>query len=546
MTGGRGRRGPPQRVPERGLRGEDRDHRPAARSGRPHGHRAHPGPQPRRSASRSACSERRASWSVRPRAPAKRVVVPLAAVTRVANKDVVFVRQPDGDFELHPVTLGRAAGGRVRGPERAARGRAGRRRRRLHAQERDPQEHVRRGGVRWRSSAASSPGRCATAPSSWSATAALRDRRRPLGDRRCRSTPSPTSRTSRSRSSRRRPRSRPIEVEQYVTRAGRARDGRASRRSRRSGRSRSTACRSSPSSSTTAPTSTSRASWCSSGCARREEAVPAHYGRPEMGPIATGLGEVYQFVVRGEGHSLMELEETLDWYIGPQLRTVPGVVEVNSFGGEDKQYQVVHRSRSASRPRASRSREVRPTRSRRPTPTRAAATSSTTASSFVIGTVGLVTSLDDLESRRRRRDAAGRADHRRDRRRRALRPAPAPRRRLEGRQGRGRRRRRADADGRELAHRHRARSRPSSTSCSPSLPAGHHGRAVLRPRRARRPDHPAPSATNLAEGAALVIAGAAPPARQPPRRAHRRGRPSRCRCCSRSSLMNADRASRAT
>jgi membrane fusion protein, heavy metal efflux system len=43
----------------------------------------------------------------------KRVVVPVSAVTRVANKDVVFVRQPDGDFELHPVTVGQAAGGRV-------------------------------------------------------------------------------------------------------------------------------------------------------------------------------------------------------------------------------------------------------------------------------------------------------------------------------------------------------------------------------------------------------------------------------------------------
>lgn len=43
----------------------------------------------------------------------KRVVVPLSAVTRVANRDVVFVRQPDGDFELHPVTVGRAAAGRV-------------------------------------------------------------------------------------------------------------------------------------------------------------------------------------------------------------------------------------------------------------------------------------------------------------------------------------------------------------------------------------------------------------------------------------------------
>ena len=42
-----------------------------------------------------------------------RVVVPLAAVTRVADKDVAFVRQPDGDFELHPVTVGRSAAGRV-------------------------------------------------------------------------------------------------------------------------------------------------------------------------------------------------------------------------------------------------------------------------------------------------------------------------------------------------------------------------------------------------------------------------------------------------
>lgn len=71
------------------------------------------------------------------------------------------------------------------------------------------------------------------------------------------------------------------------------------------------------------------------------EAIPARYGRPEMGPISTGLGEIYQFVVRGEGHSLMALEETLDWYIAPQLRMVPGVVEVNSFGGENKEYQVL-------------------------------------------------------------------------------------------------------------------------------------------------------------------------------------------------------------
>lgn len=70
------------------------------------------------------------------------------------------------------------------------------------------------------------------------------------------------------------------------------------------------------------------------------DAVPAQYGKPEMGPISTGLGEIFQFTVENDRLSLMQLEEVLDWHIAPQLRTVPGVIEVNSFGGEDKQYQV--------------------------------------------------------------------------------------------------------------------------------------------------------------------------------------------------------------
>ncbi|HSR50855.1 MAG TPA: CusA/CzcA family heavy metal efflux RND transporter [Acidobacteriota bacterium] len=70
------------------------------------------------------------------------------------------------------------------------------------------------------------------------------------------------------------------------------------------------------------------------------EAIPGGFGTPEMGPISTGLGEVFQFEVRGQGYSLMELRSILDWDIAYKLRSVPGVVEVNSFGGELKTYEV--------------------------------------------------------------------------------------------------------------------------------------------------------------------------------------------------------------
>ena len=73
---------------------------------------------------------------------------------------------------------------------------------------------------------------------------------------------------------------------------------------------------------------------------RVREAVPLEYGTPELGPMSTGLGEIYQFEVRGEGKSPMELRSILDWDISPRLRMVPGVVEVNTFGGELKTYEV--------------------------------------------------------------------------------------------------------------------------------------------------------------------------------------------------------------
>jgi cobalt-zinc-cadmium resistance protein CzcA len=71
------------------------------------------------------------------------------------------------------------------------------------------------------------------------------------------------------------------------------------------------------------------------------EAIPEGFGTPEMGPVTTGLGDVFQFTVEGEGVSAMERRTILDWMIAPRLRAVPGVTEVNSWGGLPKQYQVV-------------------------------------------------------------------------------------------------------------------------------------------------------------------------------------------------------------
>jgi len=73
---------------------------------------------------------------------------------------------------------------------------------------------------------------------------------------------------------------------------------------------------------------------------KAKEMIPRGFGNPEMGPISTGLGEIYQFEVKGEGYSLMELRSILDWDIAFKLKSVPGVVEVNTFGGKLKTYQV--------------------------------------------------------------------------------------------------------------------------------------------------------------------------------------------------------------
>lgn len=72
-----------------------------------------------------------------------------------------------------------------------------------------------------------------------------------------------------------------------------------------------------------------------------KEALPAGAHSPELAPIATGLGEIYYVFIESDKHSLMERRAILDWQVRPRLRTVPGVIEVNSFGGHVKQYQVL-------------------------------------------------------------------------------------------------------------------------------------------------------------------------------------------------------------
>lgn len=76
-----------------------------------------------------------------------------------------------------------------------------------------------------------------------------------------------------------------------------------------------------------------------------QEQIPQGIGKPEMGPISTGLGEIYQYAVKPKKgyekrYDITELRTIQDWVIRRQLLGVKGVAEVSSFGGKLKQYQV--------------------------------------------------------------------------------------------------------------------------------------------------------------------------------------------------------------
>ncbi len=75
------------------------------------------------------------------------------------------------------------------------------------------------------------------------------------------------------------------------------------------------------------------------------ENIPQGFGTPQMGPITTGLGEIYQYILDvkpgyEDKYSTTELRTIQDWIIKRQLSGIPGVVEVNTWGGHLKQYEV--------------------------------------------------------------------------------------------------------------------------------------------------------------------------------------------------------------
>ncbi|HUP77288.1 MAG TPA: efflux RND transporter permease subunit, partial [Pirellula sp.] len=69
--------------------------------------------------------------------------------------------------------------------------------------------------------------------------------------------------------------------------------------------------------------------------------LPPGLGRPQMGPVSTGLGEVLHYLVEGNVREKSELRTLNDWTVKPTMKTVPGTAEINSWGGYVRQYQIL-------------------------------------------------------------------------------------------------------------------------------------------------------------------------------------------------------------
>ncbi|MCP9200619.1 CusA/CzcA family heavy metal efflux RND transporter [Gramella sp. GC03-9] len=129
------------------------------------------------------------------------------------------------------------------------------------------------------------------------------------------------------------------------------------------------------------------------------QTIPEKFGSPAMGPISTGLGQIYEYTIKPEegyadDYSPMELRTIQDWIVKRQLTLLEGVVEVNSFGGSIKQYEVAVNPEKLNSTGISIS-EVYEALSRNNVNTGGAYIEKNKMSNFIRGE-GLIRSLDDI------------------------------------------------------------------------------------------------------------------------------------------------------
>ena len=240
--------------------------------------------------------------------------------------------------------------------------------------------------------------------------------------------------------------------------------------------------------------------------ARSASSCPTGIERPTLGPVATGLGEVFHYLVtRRRATSLAELRTVHDWIIEPQLRSVPGRRRGQRLGrrraadpGRRRPGRAPAARPDARRPRRGARGEQRERR-RRHARRRRASRASSRASALV-----------DRRRGRRARSSSPRTtacrSASRDVARGRRRPRDPPRRGHRRRQGRGGARPRLHAHGREQPRGHAAGSRRGSTRSQKTPAAGRRGRrrSTSAPTSSIRCS--TPCGTNLFEGALLVIA----------------------------------------
>ena len=143
-------------------------------------------------------------------------------------------------------------------------------------------------------------------------------------------------------------------------------------------------------------------------------AAAARHSSRELGPIATGLGEIFMYTVEAEPGARKpdgtpgrptDLRTVQDWVIRPQLRTVPGVTEVNTIGGYERQFHVTPRPGAAGRLRPHLARRRR-ARSKRNNANVGAGYIERNGEQYLVRVPGQVADLDDLRRHRRSRTRA--------------------------------------------------------------------------------------------------------------------------------------------